>query len=46
MVSTYQGVIHTHEWSFGQVVAALIWVPALLEVVESYIGSRELLAEI
>lgn len=48
MVRTYQamGVIDTHEWSFGQVVAVLIWVPALLEVVESYIGSRELFAEI
>lgn len=44
MVSTYHAmdVIDTHEWSFGQVVAVLIWVPTLLEVVESYNGSREL----
>ncbi|KAI7776649.1 hypothetical protein LA080_004741 [Diaporthe eres] len=47
MVRTYQamGVVDTHEWSFGQVVAVLIWVPALLEVVESYNGSRELFVE-
>lgn len=48
MVRTYHamGVIDTHEWSYGQVVAVLIWVPALLEVVESYNGSRQLFAEI
>lgn len=45
MVSTYHkmDVIDMHEWSFGQVVAVLIWVPTLLEVVESYYGSRTLL---
>lgn len=48
MVSTYHAmdVIDMHEWSFGQVVAVLIWVPTLLEVVESYNGSRDLSAEI
>lgn len=43
MVSTYQAmdVIDTHEWNFGQVVAVLIWVPTLLEIVESYSGRCE-----
>lgn len=47
MVSTYHAmdVIDMHEWSFGQVVAVLIWVPTLLEVVESYNGSRDLSPE-
>lgn len=45
MVSTYHkmDVIDMHEWSFGQVVAVLIWVPTLLEVVESYYGNRTLI---
>ncbi|KAG6364014.1 hypothetical protein INS49_009117 [Diaporthe citri] len=44
MVSTYHAmdVIDTHEWSFGQVVAVLIWVPTLLEVVESFNGKKEI----
>lgn len=48
MVSTYHAmdVIDMHEWSFGQVVAVLMWVPTLLEVVESYNGSRDLSAKI
>lgn len=48
MVSTYHSmdVIDTHEWSFGQVVAVLIWVPTLLEVVESYNGSRPFFPDI
>lgn len=48
MVSTYHAmdVIDTHEWSFGQVVAVLIWVPTLLEVLESRNGSRQFFPEI
>lgn len=48
LVSTYQAmdVIDTDEWSFGQVVAVLIWVPTLLEIVESYNGRREPLFKI
>ncbi|KAG8156496.1 hypothetical protein KVR01_013600 [Diaporthe batatas] len=42
MVSTYakMDVIDMHEWSFGQVVAVLIWAPTLLEAVESYYGKK------
>ena len=40
MVSTYEemGVIDKGSWAFGQVVAVLFWVPALLEAVKSYFG--------
>lgn len=34
------GVIDTHGWSFGQVVAALFWIPVFLDVAHSVFGKK------
>jgi hypothetical protein len=34
------GVIDTHGWSFGQVVAAMFWAPVFLDVAHSLFGNE------